>query len=365
MHVGCASVCCRAARLETQGLVVGSTGSVSGTVLGVRMREGFAAGLEAVSPLLLDIHKLSREVDFRRFKQTAFDRIHDGLMFDTGFWGSGVVTPEGEPVLHSVHLHALPEGMTDDWERHKDKDVLVPRVLAGAGGAVILRYDEIYDLPIHRLVYGAHGVNNLLCTYIWDPLTRLYHVISFYRSDPEHHFDGDDKALSDAIVHHLIDANRLCRFHSLSRILNRPYSPTTAYAVVDRQGQIHEMGERFVELLGGHDANWQGHRLPAAMTEWISAGEGREGGLTARVHPVDEIYLMQLRPRVPADDLTQREFEVARMFSGGSSHKEIARWLRISPATVRNHLTRIYTKLRVDNRGALGRELASLVEEAG
>lgn len=56
--------------------------------------------------------------------------------------------------------------------------------------------------------------------------------------------------------------------------------------------------------------------------------------------------------------LTAREQQVLTLSSEGCSNKEIARQLKISPATVKNHMHAILQKLRVETRGraaALGR----------
>jgi DNA-binding NarL/FixJ family response regulator len=50
------------------------------------------------------------------------------------------------------------------------------------------------------------------------------------------------------------------------------------------------------------------------------------------------------------DTLTVRECEVLAMISQGSSNKQIARALDISPETVKSHVKRIFLKLAVSTR---------------
>ena len=52
-------------------------------------------------------------------------------------------------------------------------------------------------------------------------------------------------------------------------------------------------------------------------------------------------------------DLTPREREVAKCAAAGARNKEIARQLGISEGTVKSHLFRAYSKLRVSNRVGL------------
>ena len=48
--------------------------------------------------------------------------------------------------------------------------------------------------------------------------------------------------------------------------------------------------------------------------------------------------------------LSEREREVLRLISAGASNKQIAVRLFIAEGTVKNHVTRIFEKLEVDDR---------------
>ena len=52
-----------------------------------------------------------------------------------------------------------------------------------------------------------------------------------------------------------------------------------------------------------------------------------------------------------ADDLTEREIALLKLFARGLSYKETARELDISPLTVGNYVKSIYRKLAVNSRG--------------
>ncbi len=55
--------------------------------------------------------------------------------------------------------------------------------------------------------------------------------------------------------------------------------------------------------------------------------------------------------------LTERENEIAGLVRQGLSNKVIAQRLRISPATVKNHVHNILEKLELTSRGAIGNQL--------
>jgi DNA-binding NarL/FixJ family response regulator len=56
------------------------------------------------------------------------------------------------------------------------------------------------------------------------------------------------------------------------------------------------------------------------------------------------------QPESPFPELTERELEVLRLIAQGYNNQEIAQQLVISPKTVRNHITSIFSKLQVADR---------------
>ena len=56
------------------------------------------------------------------------------------------------------------------------------------------------------------------------------------------------------------------------------------------------------------------------------------------------------QPKLPYEELTQRELEVLQRAADGLSNKEIAARLVISEKTVKNHIANIFSKLRVNDR---------------
>ncbi len=76
------------------------------------------------------------------------------------------------------------------------------------------------------------------------------------------------------------------------------------------------------------------------LVAWVEQRTGRYGG-----YPTDEqTEAMVLTP------LSPREMEILELVARGASNKDIARRLSISQQTVKNHMTAILRKLRVDDR---------------
>lgn len=81
----------------------------------------------------------------------------------------------------------------------------------------------------------------------------------------------------------------------------------------------------------------------------VAAGEVIFGPAVAR--RVLERLLQPPAPVDPFPELTQREREVLSLVAAGTANPAIARRLGISDKTVRNHLSSIFVKLQVADRG--------------
>jgi DNA-binding CsgD family transcriptional regulator len=71
------------------------------------------------------------------------------------------------------------------------------------------------------------------------------------------------------------------------------------------------------------------------------------------------------RPEAPWSPLTARELEVARLVAAGSTNREIAAALFVSPKTVSSHIEHILTKLGAARRTEIAAWVAALPAEPG
>lgn len=82
-----------------------------------------------------------------------------------------------------------------------------------------------------------------------------------------------------------------------------------------------------------------------------------QGG--APISAAAAVFLLERLRRGPAakaeaggaDELTEREIELLKLFARGLSYKETAREMGISPLTVGNYVKSVYRKLAVNSRG--------------
>lgn len=85
----------------------------------------------------------------------------------------------------------------------------------------------------------------------------------------------------------------------------------------------------------------------------ITLAGGSPVSSSAAVYMLEQLRSGALVEAAEREDsgLTQREVELLELFAKGSSYKEAARLLGISPLTIGNHVKSIYRKLAVHSRG--------------
>ena len=151
---------------------------------------------------------------------------------------------------------------------------------------------------------------------------------------------------------HFVQAVRLNQAHYLKRL----QQADETVALVDRNGL---MWARVGSTDALCDGAGQGHRLTGSVTEALAGrGEWRGPRMHVSADPLGPFFVIRSTPINALDQLTPREQDIAHLFTQGFSYKEVALKLSISPATVRNHIARIYSKTEVRNKVALSLLLA-------
>ena len=154
-----------------------------------------------------------------------------------------------------------------------------------------------------------------------------------------------------------------CTQNRLTHLINAatprfagPWRPAAA----DRTGLLHYADAEFTRLLPAEWPHWSGPYLPAPLLQAVREGAptriaGRQ--LVCKLAPMTDLVLVQVRPCAAVDRLTAREREIAAYTAQGLTHKEIARLLELSPATVRTHLATACRRIEVKNKA----QMAALV----
>lgn len=109
--------------------------------------------------------------------------------------------------------------------------------------------------------------------------------------------------------------------------------------------------ETDADILAAVEAGAIGYLLKDARAEELLSAIHRAAGGEGALAPAVETRLRD-RTRSPQTSLTARELDVLEASANGLSNARIAESLVISQATVKTHLSHIYTKLGVTSRSA-------------
>jgi DNA-binding CsgD family transcriptional regulator len=175
-------------------------------------------------------------------------------------------------------------------------------------------------------------------------------------------FTERDRLVLDQIRPHLaarhrdarlrrILAGALAAFESLSEQETGP-----AVVLVAFDGSIDFASPAGLRLLARYFGD-SGARLPATLEAWwrtrpTSPFTERLDGYRLVVDAVGASALLVSEEPAPNAPLTAREWDVIRCVDAGRTNEEIARFLSVTPSTVKKHLEHVYTKLGVRTRTA-------------
>lgn len=318
--------------------------------------------LDSLATALLDLRRESRKAAGTDFQAWALERFQMVLEYDAAFWGTGAYVDD-DPILHTSIRYRLPAENEQMWDRYRQIDECVPHIMAAQGRMVAINHDRLSRMAVYEHVWQPFGVAHLMSAYQFDASNGLYEIFSFYRSDTARPFTADECRLGDSLIAHLGDTYRIHQLGQLC-VTARDADPYQR-ALADRKGVLHSAEQPFAEVLAAEWPAWRGPLLPEPLVVRLEAEPAfRFAGkrVIIEVRPARDPALVSLfaRPVNPVDLLTARELEVARLFTRGLSHKEVARDLAISPATVRVHLSSIYQKTEIDNKAALTGLLARM-----
>lgn len=305
--------------------------------------------MRQLSAFALELYRACREMAVDRYQSWALDQLKLRVPFDAALWASGHMEQSGA-VIHNVHLANRPFSMLGDYEgiKHEDRFAFENATNVGracAWNALTTRT----DLSPKMLAYlETWRIEHALACHVVDPPTGLLTTISLWREAHSAPFDEETRRLYEVALPHLIETFAINRITHMIRATQPRNAALYASAMADRLGTLHIAPDDFQRRLLAEWPGWHGHRLPEEILRLVQDDTGARfvgKRVFFRSLRIGDAYLLQARDKRAADKLTVRETEIARLSSSGLTYSEVAKHLAISPATVRNHLSKVFEKL--------------------
>ncbi len=302
--------------------------------------------VRSLSDLLLDLYQQASEASPDQFQPQALSRLRECLHFDAAAWGGGWASDRQVTELNVLNEE---NALIEDWKnfRHLDQfcDLTLHRL------STTFSFEDVADYR-RTTVFNEHwrrfGINHMLATIVAEPLDDYVSFVGLCRHTDSPAFDGRERQLKELLMPHLAQTLQMNRDNFLSSLDDSE----AGMAWIDNCGVVKATRGNLPAVM--RELWSQQQKIPEEiMRSFHQSGSWQGNGFRLSAKPVKHCWLVKAKPVTQIDCLTPRETEVASLYAQGHSHKEVARELSISPATVRNLLALVYRKLDVNDKAAL------------
>lgn len=299
---------------------------------------------QQLSDFLLGVHDASMRLSPSVFQRWTLTEIRRYIDFDFAIWGAGDGTSRE---LHTATVLDQVSSLFNTWEPVKEEDRFANLVIGNTGRTWALsQVPDVYQSRAYNEHWRLYQARQMISTMQIDPNTGLHIFVTLARDREERRFSDKEMRFKNLITQHLF----LAACHNDQHYLDNVQAPA---ALLDRRGLLHAALPDFTALLA---SEW-GPQARKQLPDKVCVALWRHGTHQGRTLRLDAEHLggrmlVRAQPSISVP-LSDREKQVAWAYASGQSNKQVARELMISPETVRNHLTRIYRKLGVKDKGQL------------
>ena len=322
--------------------------------------DDFGSLMQAINHCTLEMQRAGREASLDRFPIIALKLLNEVIAFDSAWWGIAVADSSS---IYQDYLHNCDDSILDDYLPYAGSNFF--RKAMGAQPSVtinladLIEREEFVKSRIYREFCQRHKQECLLGTLLIEPVSQLCEKLIIWRHDSDKPFNESERRAKQLIMSHLEDAHRFSRLRNVFGWMPKRYMD---WAVTDAHGYLREISPGFVHFMRTHCPDWTGRRVPQVILDHIAGLRVDKRFSRIQASQRGDFFFLQLEPVTALDGLSKREMEIATRYAKGNTYNEIASALVISPATVRNHISKCYRKLSVNNKAELLARLYALKE---
>ncbi|MBS7668706.1 helix-turn-helix transcriptional regulator [Croceicoccus gelatinilyticus] len=315
---------------------------------------------DLLGDVLLGLHDAARTPDLVAFQTSALDQIRRLVSFDASIWGIGTVS-KGRTLVSAAHVTNMSDEAVAILNREDARNLVGKVMREQPGRAHVFSSSETFkDAPTRALWSQLGGVRQVLCHGTLNSQAGLlgFFALSRYGEEP---FSANDARWIEVIAPHLEATLQICRVSELQQVSDDSANegergPRFRAAVCDARGVLHVAEPGFAEALQQEWPQWRGPELPVEIAQQVlEAGrrDFRKGRLEIEVTGSAQQRIVRVAAFSVINILTRQERCVAKAYAKGMSHKDVAKMMQRSPATVRHHLRNIYAKLEIHDKAQL------------
>jgi len=306
----------------------------------------------AVNQVILALYREGRDIPLSRYQDWALEQVRTLIPFDSVWWGNAAAEPMK---IHWIHLHNCDASIMEVYPPYIEQDFFRAELVAKPGMSVnmsdLITRKGYVRTELYQNCGKRYHIEWSLGTLLVDTASSLYEFLTLWRHDSNQPFNEDERKIKEQLMPHLAEAFRAVRLRHFLRGID---TRGKAWALADDHGYIREAAPSFIACLRDHWHEWKGNLLPESLAQCVLAGHGYVSKtLTIDLVPSENLRFLQVRPGSALDKLSTRENEIVKRYASGETYSEIARLLKLSPSTVRNHISHCFKKLGVTNKGQL------------
>lgn len=310
---------------------------------------------------LLELYEAAGALSVHDFHVHALRLVRNHLHFDSGTVLAGQMGQGRDMTVRHIHLDNQPIQKLHDRKFVDVPDNALVNAYLSRGKCIaedsqdiprsqtsLIDYCKKYDVAhtvVHISEYATLGNAD---------------AIALWRARTKDRYSTDDLAIGNLLLPHFLQARSINMRLQAGRSLED--GRTTVLA--DLNGWIQFIDDDAISLMNTEWPGWTPPVLPFELLEPFKRNlttkyVGNSLNAEARIHR--GILAIKLFRRPLIHSLTDAEQNIAKLAAAGATYKEIARDLAISPATVRNHLHNIYSKLGIRNKATLATKLSETI----
>lgn len=300
---------------------------------------------KSLDEFILNIHDGSMHLSPAEFQHWALNEIRQLIDFDFAIWGAG----DGRSrELDTATIIDQVGSLFHTWEAVKHEDPFANLVIGNTGKTwVSEQLPDFKESRAYNEHWGLYQAREMISTMEVDARTGLHIFVTLARTKLNAHFNHHEVMIKKLISQHLF----LAAQHNDVHYLRTQQAPA---AFIDRRGRLHAALQELKILLADefNQPTSSNQLPPEANAALWQTGRYRGRRLVLNAEHVGNRLLIRagLCPEV---SLSPREEQIAWSYASGNSYKDVAKLFSISPTTVRTHLSRIYQKLEISDKGAL------------
>ncbi|MBT2772328.1 helix-turn-helix transcriptional regulator [Halomonas sp. ISL-60] len=324
--------------------------------------------LKRFSRELMELTQLPRCSVPERWLCEAVQGFANIVGFDAAWWGqlylsSDASSPGSSPRVMMDGSLGLRSSFAQEWHRISGVDRFAKASISYLGKAVRGGHDDLPDTDCAEVeaFCRRHDILHSMAVTLEFPCSGMLFFVSIYRSATSRGFDRLDALLMEEFLTHL--AYYWKQYLAKIRFETLP-NGWDNYALTNRKGELLYIGKAVRVALERKYVGWQGSSLPRLIADKLSTtppaliADENKGII---VHHCGDLIALTLCSHQRSSALSPRELSAASLYAQGSSYKQVARMLGITPATARTYLRSAYVQLGVSNKV----ELLSALRQPG